>query len=75
MFTEYLWMFPYILLDLPKEGQRKWMPALLKALSNYIQNASSNPDPFYPLPKCNYFQATPYCLQFTCGELQSHISI
>ena len=41
--------------DLPCEGQHIWMSSLLHAVQNFIMNAHANPDPFYPLPNCEYF--------------------
>ena len=61
--------------DVPSEGQERWMPSLLHAVSNVFQNASANPDPYHQLPDCSYFTTTPYAVQFTCGGVDVDIMI
>lgn len=51
------------------------MRATLMGLSNFIQTASNNPDPFYPLPPCADFHVTPTALQFTCGGMDVDVML
>lgn len=61
--------------DLPCEGQDIWMSSLLHAVQNFIMNAHANPDPFYPLPNCEYFSQVNFSLitKAKGGEPQKHV--
>ena len=51
------------------------MPCLLEAVKNFLQQHSTNPDPFYPLPPCEDFNVTSYSVQFTCNGLDVDVML